>query len=758
LLSTVILLTASTSTDDDKRLLGYTESSSAAQLELESRYAAELGPDGPKEWMRRLSSRPHHVGSPHGKENAEFIASLFRDWGFDVEIETFHVLFPTPKKRVLKLVEPTEFTAALAEVTLEEDPSTEFIDEALPNYNAYSAAGNVTAELVYVNQGIPGDYEVLERMGIDVAGKIVIARYGGSWRGIKVKVAAEHGAVGCILYSDPIDDGYGAGDVYPVGAYRNEVGAQRGSVADMPLYPGDPLTPNVGATEDAERYTVEEAPTVMKIPVLPISYADAEPFLRALQGRVAPANWRGGLPLTYHIGPGPAKVDLEVEFNWDIVPVYNVIARLQGSDYPDQWVMRGNHHDGWVFGARDPLSGMVALLEEARSIGELAKTGWRPRRTLVYAAWDAEEPGLLGSTEWVEYHAEELDEKLALYINTDSNGRGFFSPGGSHTLERFVNEVGRDVTDPQTQVSTIARSLARRGVEAAEDAAKNAEKNLEVEPGEDFDLMGDLPLNPLGSGSDYTPFLQHAGISSLNFGFSGESGWGAYHSLYDTYSHFERFIDPGYVYTVALAEVAGRTTLRFANADILPFRFEVFAGHVGDYVDEIKTMVDEMRTATDRQNLLIRQDAFSLAADPTESYVGPEEKAPVPHIAFAALENALRDLTEAAEAFDSVADAWGNGAGSDGSADLKQLNGLLMRIERAMTTPDGLPRRAWFKHNIYAPGFYTGYGVKTIPGVREAVEQRSWDEAEAEIAEAAAVFSVVASEVRRAIELLPSNP
>jgi N-acetylated-alpha-linked acidic dipeptidase len=615
------------------------------------------------------------------------------------------------------------------------------MEDALPNYNAYAGDGNVTAELVYVNQGIPRDYERLERMGIDVEGKIVIARYGGSWRGIKVKVAAEHGAIGCILYSDPIDDGYGPGDVYPEGAFRNETGAQRGSVADMPLYPGDPLTPGVGATEDAERYELEDAPTLMRIPVLPISYGDAEPLLRALEGPVAPPEWRGGLPLTYHIGPGPAKVNVEVAFSWDIVPAYNVIARIEGADYPEQWVMRGNHHDAWVFGARDPVSGLVALLEEARGVGELLKTGWRPRRTLVYAAWDAEEPGLLGSTEWVEYHAEELDAKLALYINTDGNGRGFFSPGGSQTLEAFVNEVAHDVADPQTDASILTRAVANENVELIAD-----EKGTD----EETHWRKQLSLSPLGSGSDYTPFLQHAGVSSLNYSFGGESASGVYHSLYDTYSHFERFIDPGYAYTVALAEVAGRTTLRFANADVLPFRFESFADHAAKYLDEIKKLTDKMRTDTDQKNHLIDNGAFELSADPTEPFVAPDADDPVPYLAFAPLDNALRELKEAAEESDQKLTAWDG----TGGPKIDRLNGLLLRIERSMTTDDGLPRRPWFKHNVYAPGFYTGYGVKTIPGVREAVEEREWEEAETEIDEAAAVFRRIASNLREASGLL----
>src|SRR5687768_3355905 len=328
----------------------------AKQRALEGKLDAQLNRDNLRNWMKRLSARPHHVGSPYGKENADFMASLFKSWGYETTIERFDVLFPTPKVRLVELVAPERFTAKLSEPPLAEDATSNQVDEILPVYNAFSVDGDVTGELVYVNYGIPADYEVLEQNGIDVRGKIVIARYGGSWRGIKPKVAAERGAIGCIIYSDPLDDGYAAGDVYPKGAFRSDSSAQRGSVADMPLYPGDPLTPGVGAVEGAKRLDRKDAQTLAKIPVLPIAYGDALPLLRNLAGPVAPSNWRGGLPITYHLGPGPARVHLKLEFDWKLAPAYNVIARMQGSDLADQWILRGNHHDAWVHGARDPIS------------------------------------------------------------------------------------------------------------------------------------------------------------------------------------------------------------------------------------------------------------------------------------------------------------------------------------------------------------------------------------------------------------------
>ncbi len=376
-------------------IAGFTPDGAKTELELESRYEAALNRQNLQQWMKRMAAKPHHVGSPGSKEVAEFLAAQFKSWGYETTIETYYPLFPTPKTRLLEMIAPEKYTAKIEEPAVEGDETSGIKAGNLPLYNAYSTDGDVTGELVYVNYGLPADYERLKQMGVDVKGKIVLARYGGSWRGIKPKVAAENGAIGCLIYSDPRDDGYGAGDVYPKGAYRPAFSAQRGSVMDMPVYPGDPLTPGKGATDSRRSADPKQASTVTKIPVMPIAYGDAEPMLRALGGPVAPIEWRGGLPLTYHVGPGAAKVRLKLEFDWKLAPAYNVIAKMRGSEKPDQWIIRGNHHDGWNFGAHDPLSGMVSVMEEARAIGELAKTGWKPKRTLVFAGWDGEEPALL---------------------------------------------------------------------------------------------------------------------------------------------------------------------------------------------------------------------------------------------------------------------------------------------------------------------------------------------------------------------------
>src|ERR1700678_290072 len=443
---------------------GFTPSGAAAQTQLERRFDSGLSAADLRSWMQQMSSEPNHVGSVHDKANAEFQLRNFREWGWDASIETFSVLYPTPREVSVELVAPTHFTARLTEPPIAgASPSPKAQDE-LPAYNVYGADGDVTAELVYVNHGMPDDYRELERQGVSVKGRIVLTRYGGGWRGLKPKLAYEHGAVGCLIYSDPRDDGYGAGDTYPKGGYRPPDAVQRGSVQDMTLYSGDPLTPGVGAVPGAKRLALKDAKTILKIPVLPISYAAAQPLLAALAGRVAQPSWRGGLPLTYHVGPGPAMVHMKVLSDWTQKPIYDVVAKIRGSDAPDQWIIRGNHHDGWVFGALDPLGGQIALMAEAKAIGKLVQQGWRPRRTLVYDSWDGEEPGLLGSTEWAEQHAAELKVKAVLYVNSDTNGRGFLQAEGSHAVQHFLSEVARDVKDPETGATVLARALAERRV------------------------------------------------------------------------------------------------------------------------------------------------------------------------------------------------------------------------------------------------------------------------------------------------------
>ncbi|MGZ7032729.1 MAG: M28 family peptidase, partial [Thermoanaerobaculia bacterium] len=686
LLALLLIAATSTAIADDKPIYGFL--SPAQEQKLEAQFDAKLNRDDLRNWMQRLSAHPHHLSSDYDRQNQEFVASLFRSWGYDTKIETFDVLFPTPKTRVVEMIAPERYTLKLAEPAISQDATSGQASEQLPTYNAYSTDGDVTGDLVYVNYGVPADYELLERNGVDVKGKIAIARYGGSWRGIKPKVAAEHGAIGCIIYSDPRDDGYFQGDVYPKGAFRNENGAQRGSVADMPLYSGDPLTPGVAATPDAKRLDRKDAQTITKIPVLPISYSDALPLLRALGGPIAPTEWRGALPVTYHLGPGPARVHMNLQFDWKLVPARDVIARLPGSDRAGQWVMRGNHSDAWVNGADDPISGLVAMLEEARAVGELAKSGWKPRRTIIYAAWDGEEQGLLGSTEWMEAHVDELRQHGAVYINSDSNERGFLDAAGSHSLERFVTEVARDVPDPQRSVSVLERMRARDIVNAT-----SPEKRKELREREA------IRLDALGSGSDFTPFLQHAGIAALNIGYSGEGDGGSYHSIYDSFDHYTRFIDPGFQYGIVQAKTTGRMTLRLANADVLPFELSGVAETIRGYTTEVIKLADDMRTKIEEQNREARDRSFELAADPTKPFVTPKVEPVIPFLDFSPLQNSIARLDAATKSMPAVLTNASNPEAVDRS---------LMHLEQLFTRTEGLPRRPWFQHYIYAPGMYTG--------------------------------------------------
>jgi len=653
-------------------------------------------------------------------------------------MESFLVLFPTPKERLVELIEPARFVAKLREPALPEDPTSGQQSEQLPSYNAYSIDGDVTAPLVYVNYGVPEDYEELESMGISVRGAIVIARYGVSWRGIKPKVAAEHGAVGCLIYSDPHDDGFAQGDVFPKGAWRPPDGVQRGSVVDMPLYPGDPLTPGIAATPDAKRLDLKDVKVFTKIPVLPISYSDAQPLLAALGGKVAPSQWRGALAITYHIGPGPAKVHLKVKSNWDLKPINDVIAKIPGSAAPDEWVIRGNHYDAWVNGAQDPSAGMSAELEEARALGELVRMGWKPKRTILYCAWDGEEPGLLGSTEWVEAHADELREHAAIYINSDSNGRGYLNASGSHSLETFVNQVARDISDPEKNISVWQRDQLKRIADASSADERERLRNTTT-----------WPISALGSGSDYTAFLDYAGVASINLSYGGEAGGGIYHSVYDDFYWFTHFGDPTFAYERALAQTAGTAAMRMADSDLLPFNFPDLYSTVRRYVTDLERLAETQANQIRERNRDIKAGVLDAAADPNQPSVPRQAEPLPPHLNFAPLENALESLNRSADRYQQLATRTQQ-SGALTHASLAAVNGELLRGERALTDANGLPGRPWFKHQLYAPGFYTGYDVKTIPAVREAIEQKQWNLAEESIRNVSRVIENEAAAIERA--------
>ena len=720
-------------------IAGYSKASAASEITLEKRFQDGIVPGNIRENMRRLSARPHHVGSPYDKDNAEWILARMKEWGLDAHIETFSVLFPTPKERIVELLEPTQYRAKLQEPVLPIDPTSSQTAEQLPTYNAYSADGDVTAPLVYVNYGIREDYEQLDRMGISVKGAIVIARYGSGWRGTKPKVAAEHGAIGCIIYSDPRGDGYFHGDDYPTGGWRPREGVQRGSVMDTD-YPGDPLTPGVGATPDAKRLAIKDAKTITKIPVQPISYADALPLLSALQGPVAPESWRGGLGITYHVGPGPAKVHLKVASNWDMKPIYDVIGTLHGGGDAGQWVIRGNHFDAWVNGADDPISGQSAMLEEARMLGELHKQGWTPKRTIIYCAWDGEEPGLLGSVEWVETHLAELQQHAVAYINSDSNERGHFGAGGTQDLQEVISDVARDVQDPETHLSVFQRAhLLSIG------EAKDAEERATARK------RADLEIFALGDGSDYTAFQDFAGISTLDLGFGGEEDGTQYHSIYDDFYWYTHFVDTDFSYGRALAQTAGTAVLRLAEADLIPVDYAPQAEAIAKYETELEKLLKDKQEEITERNLELQEGVFAASADPRKTFVPPPVEVVPPYMNFTPMKNSIEALKKSAERYSKALAAW-KAAGSPALAplSLETLNADLLRISRLFLNEKGLPERPWFKNQIYAPGAYTGYGAKTVAAVHEYMDEKKWKDAEEQIPGVALVIENVAAGIDKA--------
>ena len=641
------------------------------------------------QYFDRMAAEPHHAGSPGSKAVADYARGLFAAFGLDVKIETFEAMLPYPKARLLEMTAPVRYTAKLTEPGIAADPDSTDRNQ-LPTYNAYSASGDITAPLVYVNYGTLEDYEELKKLGVDVRGKIVIARYGKSWRGVKPKLAAANGALACLIYSDPKEDGYFMGDVYPKGPYRPPAGVQRGSVLDMAIYPGDPLSPGFASEPGGKRLALSEARTLMSVPVMPISYEDAQPLLQNLAGQVAPEAWRGALPITYHVGPGASMVRLKLEVDSATRPVYNVIATIQGATFPDQWIIYGNHHDAWVNGAADPLSGAVALLETARALGELRKQGWKPQRTIKLCLWDAEEFGLVGSTEWVEKHADELQRKAVLYLNSDSTGNGAFSAGGSSPLESFTVELARDFTDPATGITVLEAS-------GASTRRRNA---------------GGLTLSALGSGSDYVGFAHHLGIAAVNYGFGTEMG-GVYHSIYDSLAWYRKFGDPGLIYTRLFSAMMATGLVRLADAPLLPFRYAAFSRNLETYTKEL-ALLPGARGKLDLQ-------AVTAAASKLK-------------VTTAELDTALMKPAAGAK--------------------LNEANVALYLAERTLCPPEGLPGRTWYRNLITAPGQFTGYGAKTLPGIREAAEFARWDEANQQAQALAGALAAYDMRLRAALNFL----
>lgn len=709
-LRTAALLAASsfsfTLTAGDAPIRGFSQQQAVEERKWESQARTEESAARIGQYMKRMSAKPHMAGTPASRSVAEYALGLFKGWGLDAHIEQYEALMPTPRARGLELIAPKYYRAKLLEPPVGVDPDS-FDKDQVPPFNAYSGSGDVSAPLVYANYGMPDDYEYLSKNHIDVKGKIVITRYGGGWRGLKPRLAAEHGAAGCLIYSDPKDDGYFRGDVYPKGEWRPALGVQRGSVMDMTLFPGDPLSPGWASEKGSKRLAVSEAKTLMKIPVIPIGYGDALPLMSALEGPVAPPEWRGALAITYHLGDGTAKVRLRVRMNNSVHPLYDVIARIPGSESPDEWVLAGNHHDAWVHGALDPLSGASSLLETARALAMLRKQGWQPKRTILIALWDGEEFGLIGSTEFAEKHAAELTKNLVAYINSDSNGKGRLGAGGSHTLEKFVVEVARDVSDPVSGKPLIDNMRVHSSTQTGRETAETSSAS-------------DYHMEALGSGSDYTSFLQHLGIASLNFGFGDDDGSGGiYHSAYDSYYWYTHFSDTNFEYCRTLSNVTATSLLRLADAPVLPFEFVRFADALSRYTDEIEKL--------EKNGLKI-----NLLTLRTE---------------IAALQKSAAALDAALQSAEGKLDAVP-------AQRLDRLNQTLFVTERKMLLDAGLPRRSWFKHAIYAPGTLTGYSVKTLPGVREAVEAGNRPEAQQELERVTEVVRELNQQAQKANQAL----
>lgn len=705
---TLAFSASSAPTAQSRPIRGFPDDAVAAQRQREEQFRKVPDSARLKEYMEAIAGDPHVAGQPSSRRVADYALAKFKSFGLDANIETFEAMMPWPIETTVEVTGPEKYSLKVKEPVLAEDPDS---GDQTPLYNAYSSDGNVTGEVVYVNYGMPADYDKLKDLGVDVKGKIVIARYGAGWRGIKPKVAYEHGAIGCLIYSDPRDDGYYAGDVYPAGPFRPEFGAQRGSVMDMPVHAGDPLTPGWGSEPGGRKNRIEDSQTILKIPVLPISYGDALPILRQLKGKVVPNEWKGALPITYHVGPGPAQVHMNLKFEWKNRPLYDVVVRIPGSTRPDEWIIYGNHHDAWVSGADDPTSGAVSLMETARGLGEMLKTGWRPSRTIILALWDGEEWGLLGSTEWAEKHDAELKQKAAVYINSDGTGKGWLNAGGSHGLQQFMNEAATDVMDPRTG-KPVFEEARKRAVASEPEADRKA---AEADPS--------LRLSPLGSGSDFTPFLQHLTLSALSIGFGGESPGGVYHSAYDTVKWYQTYSDGDYSYGRTLSQLAGTLLMRLADAPVLPFQFSDTADTLLRYVVELE----------------------KLAAEKKDSKV---DMKPV-RAAVESLKAAAQDFEKA---YANVGKA--NTQTLLARKDLQQLNKLLLTSEQKLGNSDGLPRRDWFKHQIYAPGFYTGYGVKTMPQIREGLEEGRFTEAQGGVRTVSAAINALASQVKEAATAL----
>jgi N-acetylated-alpha-linked acidic dipeptidase len=677
---------SSGATTQSTALDGFTPDGARTERELEDRFRAVPKPDSAREHLRQLTKEPHVTGTQEDYQTALYVRDRLREYGIQADLKEYQVLLPFPKSpTVLELIAPRRLRLALQEAAIPEDPSSSN-KKIIPLFNGYSATGDVTAPLVYVNYGLPDDYAALKKLNVDVKGKIVIARYGRSFRGVKARVAEENGAVGCIIYSDPADDGYTQGDVYPKGPWRPETSAQRGSVQYLFIHPGDPLTPGTPATPGTPRLKQSEATNLTKLPVQPISYGDARKLLEPLRGAVRPAGFQGGLPFAYHVGgTNDVQVHLKTDMEFKTMTIWDVVGRIEGDAERDRWLVLGNHRDAWTFGAVDPNSGTASMLELARGFGELLKQGWKPRRTIILCSWDGEEQGLLGSTEWAEDNAAELKEKAVAYLNVDVAVSGpNYGASSVPTLWKLVRAATRDVRDPKTG-KTVYQAWQDHEREQRPDP-----EMTDASAGTDTPIA-EARIGALGSGSDYTPFLQHLGVTSLDMGFGGD--YGVYHSAYDSFTWMSKFGDPNFVYHVAAAQLWGTIALRLADAPALPLDY-------GDYADQIRDFINETVKTAQRRKLA---DSFDSKA----------------------LLDATKDLSDEANRTRARRDELLNDTNSRAVARLRKLNDSLLAAERALTDARGLRGRPWFQHQIYAPGFYTGYAAQPLPDLRQAIDDRN---------------------------------
>jgi N-acetylated-alpha-linked acidic dipeptidase len=672
--------------NDNEPLLGFTSQSAQLQRRREQQFRSVPTPQSAREHLRRLTSAPHVAGTKEDYETAIYVRDQMRSFGLKAELDEYDVLLPYPRRpAIVEMVSPRRQRLLVTEAIVPEDSSSRH-PRIIPLFNGYSASGDVTAPLVYVNYGLPSDYEALKKLGVSVSGKIALARYGNSFRGVKAKVAEEQGAVGLIIYSDPADDGYAQGDVYPKGPWRPESSAQRGSVQYLFQYPGDPLTPGQPSVPGTVRLKIEEASDLTRLPVQPISYGEARKLLVVLRGPLRPKGFQGGLPFAYHVGgTRDVRVHLKTEMDYQIRKIWNVVARIDGEAERDRWVVMGNHRDAWTFGAVDPNSGSTAMLEAARGFGVLLKNGWRPRRTIILCSWDGEEYGLIGSTEWVENHAAALRDKAVAYLNMDAAVSGAnFGASGVPSLWKAIREATRAVNDPKT-----GKTVYQQWQDRVREERPEADSSMGNGEG-----AGEARIGALGSGSDYTPFLQHLGVPSVDMGFGGD--YGVYHSAYDSFHWMSRFGDPTFAYHVAAAQLWGTLALRLADAEALPFDYSSYAGEIREFFNV------SLRTAKSRR----LADRFS-------------EKEMLD-----ALEEFSREAARVEKRRD---EALGALAKSDGAAAarLQRINDALISAERAFIDDRGLKGRPWYKHQIYAPGFYTGYAAQPLPDFRQALDDRN---------------------------------